>query len=85
MEGTMAKIIHPTPQEWVGRALAGHPIWAIGQLDAATERALDREVRAGRLEKRRGHFCGLLPAKTVWCLPDTPSLHGSHFIERKVA
>ena len=54
--------------DWVAHALAGNEVWNIGQLTRDTVRALDREVRAGRLEKTREAWQGLA-VKTVWHLP----------------
>ena len=49
---------------------------SIGQIDRDVRRELDREVRAGRLERWRGYWApvagasmGLGPLKTCWGLP----------------
>ena len=57
---------------WVARALGNDPVWNIGQLDAATVRALDKQVKAGRLLKDRVSWMGISPLKTVWFHPDRP-------------
>lgn len=59
----------PSKQDWINRALAGDPIWQLGQIDRPTERALNRLVRQGELRKHRVRFMGISPLKTVWCKP----------------
>ena len=61
---------------FLDRALAGEVIVAIGQIDRDARRELDREVRAGHLERWRGYWApvagasmGLGPLKTCWGLP----------------
>ena len=61
---------------FLDRAFAGEVIVAIGQIDRDVRRELDREVRAGRLERWRGYWApvagasmGLRPLKTCWGLP----------------
>jgi len=54
--------------DFVAHALAGNPVWNIGQLDRATVRALDALARKGQLVRTREHWCGLR-LKTVWRLP----------------
>ncbi len=62
---------------FVDRAFAGEVVVNIGQIDDATKRAFDREVRAGRLTKWRGHWhpvagasFGIGPLKTCYGLPE---------------
>lgn len=58
-----------TADQWCERALAGEPVWNIGQLGKPTIAALDRLVRQGKLRRTRAYWCQLRE-KTVWCLPD---------------
>lgn len=64
-------------QDIINEALAGEVIVNIGQVDAETQRALDKLVRAGTLAKWRGHWYptaganfGIGPLKSCWGLPD---------------
>lgn len=59
----------PTTQEWIDGALAGDPVWSIGQITPVTARALDKLVKAGKLAKSRHSWCGISALKTVWHLP----------------
>lgn len=66
--------------DFVEAALKGSVVVDIGQIDAATRRALDREVKAKRLERWRGHWFphagaswGLGPLKTCWAIPEVRS------------
>ena len=60
----------------VSSALAGRVVISLGQLTDGDRRALDREVKRGRLEKWRGHWFpvsgasfGIGPLKLCWGLP----------------
>jgi len=59
--------------EWLNRALDGTPVWDLGQLCADDRMVLNRAVRAGKLCKGRGRFCGIPRLKTIWyredCVP----------------
>ena len=57
-------------QDWIARALAGHAVWNLGQLDKATVRALDALVRRGVLAKSRLSWCNISAPKAVWHLPE---------------
>jgi hypothetical protein len=64
-------------RDFVAEALSGEVIANIGQVDAKAKRALEREVKAGRLAKWRGAWFpvagspfGLLPFKTCYGLPE---------------
>lgn len=63
--------------DFVEAALKGSVIVNIGQIDAATRRALDRQVKAGRLCRWRGFWhpvpgasWGIGPLKTCWGIPE---------------
>lgn len=72
-----------TKEQAFERAFSGEPLVNIGQLDDATVRALNREVKAGKLVKWRGHWFpwsghktyGMGPLKTCWA-PSYPYTDG---------
>lgn len=57
-------------QNWIDSALAGNPVWSIGQIDKETARALDNLVKAGALMKSRASWMNISQLKTVWHLPN---------------
>lgn len=63
--------------DFVAIALEGRVVVNTGQIDAAAQRALNREVKAGRLVRWRGFWFpvagashGIGPLKTCWGLPE---------------
>lgn len=58
--------------EWLDRALAGTPVWDMGQLGDGVLRALNRAVRAGKISKARTKWMFLARGATrsVWFRED---------------
>ena len=61
-----------THEEWLEYAKE-HLVTDIGQLEARTKRALDREVKAGRLAKYRDRWLGSLGAVRSHWHPTWPA------------
>lgn len=71
-------------RDFVSEALAGHVVVNIGQVTPEDRKALDREVRAGRLCRWRGRWFptagapwGIGPLKTCWGTPAWRDLFAS--------
>lgn len=73
----------PTTQEWIDGAMAGEPVWNIGQISPSTARSLDKLVKIGKLAKSRHSFCGISPLKTVWHLPQQEVDDGAYLYARE--